>query len=1500
MRSHWRWTAVAVAVLLVAAAVAFADPGDRDPTYGTNGSTLYSQLNGTVFRDVVAHPLGGVVVAGRATYTTAGGGLAPLLVARFSETGAIDTTWGNQPTTLQDGADRRGSFRMVGNSTTEAYAVALDAQNRVLVAVEDAGSLSVIRLTATGQLDTTFNGDGKTAAIAVDTDIDITGFAVAPSGAIVVGLNHDVSGRRQEELYQFTAAGDPDTGFSVDGRISLLDAEVTDLFVNAANRITYARSNFGGDPAAPTRIGQIRRILANGSPDPDWNGTGSVTVPAAMQPYVMKLTYLPALTLTYVSTVSATTGGVNFRVAHYGTLGNLQDGYGGVGNGGVGTALLPGFSAPQIRGMTVLSDRKVVVAARVTPADGAPRIALTRFRDTGIRDSSWRPSDPEDVRHVTIDQLGLPGDTVVDPAGGVVRVTDDKVLVAGGADYQVGGPPDVGFLSRYGAPGDPPVVSLSRSYRAKGDPPTPGEFSRPSQLVDFNATASDVEGPIASYEWSVDNGPFQPGGPLFSTGFQNPGDHTVTVRVRDADGQDATASADVKTLENQVPEARIGAAHDTYDPGGIPATLEEDRVIVFKSLGGDPDGSVKEIKWDLDGNGSYEKTGLRTSHKYETTGNKSITLIVTDNEGRSTIEHRVLNVINPPCASTKTVSIGSRFRAIAPCWNKKVEGDLTTWTAKASPPPLPPPPPGTFQIADPLQNVTSAFAQFQIAVTSINGLRFADYDVLQIFQREGEHPQISFTGAKIIASTSMGTPFTLVDNGGDTWRLKTSQNRIDGVTLTRARYGSLDVGELASSITLPAPGRSILKFYPLLPSQLGGVTSDDLVVITAGAAVASAAAKARAAQAGLDCFKASSATVPGIEFAGEVRVCRDPSDPDFWKINVKIDLAQFGGGPFKLPEIDVEVAIRRDFVSIQGKARFGEPGQLIVNPIYLGSIDFQVVLNPKEGDVANGYDTGRVKQPRCVPGWGKVRVSNQSLRDVLVSKGVSRAQVNETIPDFEIDHGIPKMTACGGLSIFAALGDFILAEGDISIGFAQYTDNKPDGSARPNALRAIGKVKLLDNPDLRGEVALSVYSNGYSDMRAEINTVFFDLVSIDGGVRLQIKVGDQPKYNAEAWVKGCIIPLDFCSSIRAVLSNRGIGGCLGLYFLGEKWEPGATYNYNNGLELYFSGCDLGDVRVNFSGEGSTVVTAVPPPGARSSAATFRRGLPPRASITQTSKPEQTIPVRAGLPGLYVAVRGQDNQLPRFTLRGPKGERISVDGRSDGKAMEGRNLIVGHDARTGVSHVLVGGPSGGTWTVVPEPGSAPIVNVWSSEGLAPPKIDGKVTGTGRSRQLAYTLSAREGQTVRFLERGPSGNQELGRATGTQGRIRFTSAPGKAEKRQIVAIVEQDGMMREEQVVTTYKAPSTGIPSKVGRALVKRTGTRVTLRWLPAAGAKRYVVTGKLSNGRKFRAELAKRRFTVRKVPKGETGTFRIVGINEVDSPGKATTIRLKKPRSKKRR
>ena len=106
----------------------------------------------------------------------------------------------------------------------------------------------------------------------------------------------------------------------------------------------------------------------------------------------------------------------------------------------------------------------------------------------------------------------------------------------------------------------------------------------------------------------------------------------------------------------------------TLDPGGsnkapngsftiTPNPAKTTDTVTFDaSASHDPDGSIVDYKWDLDGNGSFETDTGSTptvTHQYSAEGEVNARLRVTDNGGATDLEVRTVTIIDnqPPTAS---------------------------------------------------------------------------------------------------------------------------------------------------------------------------------------------------------------------------------------------------------------------------------------------------------------------------------------------------------------------------------------------------------------------------------------------------------------------------------------------------------------------------------------------------------------------------------------------------------------------------------------------------------------------------------------------------------------------------------------------------------------------------------------------------------------------------------------------------------------------------------
>ena len=117
----------------------------------------------------------------------------------------------------------------------------------------------------------------------------------------------------------------------------------------------------------------------------------------------------------------------------------------------------------------------------------------------------------------------------------------------------------------------------------------------------FDASgSSDPDGTVAKYEWDLNgDGTYETDTgttPTVSNAFATSGEKTVGLRVTDNSGATATTTRTV-TVQNRAPSASFTATPESRSSSGSNITFDA-------SASKDPDGTITEYAWDLDGNGS--------------------------------------------------------------------------------------------------------------------------------------------------------------------------------------------------------------------------------------------------------------------------------------------------------------------------------------------------------------------------------------------------------------------------------------------------------------------------------------------------------------------------------------------------------------------------------------------------------------------------------------------------------------------------------------------------------------------------------------------------------------------------------------------------------------------------------------------------------------------------------------------------------------------------------
>ncbi|MGB6301566.1 MAG: PKD domain-containing protein, partial [Rivularia sp. (in: cyanobacteria)] len=165
-------------------------------------------------------------------------------------------------------------------------------------------------------------------------------------------------------------------------------------------------------------------------------------------------------------------------------------------------------------------------------------------------------------------------------------------------------------------------------------------------IATWRAIANDPGNDKLTYTWDFGEGSTPIQGDNVSHKYLDNGDYTVTLTVTDDDGA-STTQTQTLTVNNLAPTVEAG----------IDRTIIEGESITFN--GSFNDSGILDthsIKWDFGDGTVVRSEGVREgeseglsylnpTHTYETTGNYTVTLTVTDNDGASTTDTLQLNVL---------------------------------------------------------------------------------------------------------------------------------------------------------------------------------------------------------------------------------------------------------------------------------------------------------------------------------------------------------------------------------------------------------------------------------------------------------------------------------------------------------------------------------------------------------------------------------------------------------------------------------------------------------------------------------------------------------------------------------------------------------------------------------------------------------------------------------------------------------------------------------------
>ena len=244
--------------------------GSLDTTFDGDGIAVLVLPDNQIILDIAIQP-DGKIIAG--SNTTNAPGSQDFMVARFNANGTPDASFG--PTA-------NGVIQTSFNAVDSFSSVVLQTDGKIVAGgfTNTAGinnDFALMRITATGSLDTTFDTDGKLTTSIREQDL-LNKLLIQPDGKIIATGSTRNTGQNQDAaLIRYNPNGSLDTSFDVDGIATTNDAPFDETSAAALQPdgkiIVTQRREFNNSA--------LIRFNHNGSLDTSFHGDGIFTFPAS-------------------------------------------------------------------------------------------------------------------------------------------------------------------------------------------------------------------------------------------------------------------------------------------------------------------------------------------------------------------------------------------------------------------------------------------------------------------------------------------------------------------------------------------------------------------------------------------------------------------------------------------------------------------------------------------------------------------------------------------------------------------------------------------------------------------------------------------------------------------------------------------------------------------------------------------------------------------------------------------------------------------------------------------------------------------------------------------------------------------------------------------------------------------------------------------------------------------------------------------------------------------
>ncbi|KAA1424334.1 hypothetical protein [Nocardioides antri] len=346
----------------------FLPSGAPDLSFGGDGEVVADFGAPTEIWGMAVQADGRIVIAGTSA-VPADADDSDLAIARYTASGALDTTFRGDGIARLDLGFRDG-----------AHAVAATPDGKILVAgrsqVGGGFDFLVARFTATGALDGAFSGDGRVTVGFGGVADEAMDVEVQADGKVVVAGRTDAGGTADHDfaVARLRSGGALDHGFHLDGKVTTDfggSDKAAGLALRPDGRLVVAGWRVGGGSDFA-----LARYTAAGELDTSFHGDGRLTTAfGATYDYAKDVAIQPDGRIVVVGSARVSpVGDGDFALARYRPSGALDSSF---GDGGRVETDVSGYDS---LGSLALQDDGRIVVSGATGDDGSRHLVVARYQ----------------------------------------------------------------------------------------------------------------------------------------------------------------------------------------------------------------------------------------------------------------------------------------------------------------------------------------------------------------------------------------------------------------------------------------------------------------------------------------------------------------------------------------------------------------------------------------------------------------------------------------------------------------------------------------------------------------------------------------------------------------------------------------------------------------------------------------------------------------------------------------------------------------------------------------------------------------------------------------------------------------------------------------------------------------------------------------------------------------------------------------------------------------